>query len=714
MSCAFVIFLFSFLAAVFPIENASVDQNATRNTFLQNSTLDRNNNTNHGLVYPREWLADLFYQSLVTFSVKDVGSSACKQQTQMYLSHLKNNSRWAVKMSDSWVKYPNGLLIGLTHHIGVYDECINVHQPVQGKYCMSNIQLHPVTTGTKKFSQKPGNNDPAWEEILGFNDVGDQVRRNHVNIGICIPEACTFEDLEFALQRKLDSIFLAQNVNATVKVEPSLCSTNKDVHPFGMGYHLTRIILGLIFLICCLSTIVHLIILKKLKDNKETSTFVTYIKWFSIIQNMSDLLKYEKKNPLDAFYGAKLLFMAIVLCTHKYLYIVWGPLQYPPQVEDALMNKSPSLFDNVFQNLMYTSSNGVDPFFFFNAYLTYFSLKSHYNKRKSGWSEVPRNILYKYLRMVPAYAAVILVTIYVVPHIRSGPFWSYKIQPEIDRCKHYGWTNLLFINNFIGYDKQCLLHSWYISCLLQFHVIGAVVSYVYYKSKRRGLILMWLMLIISLITPFVLTFYKRTIGFVKLNYSNLEDVFNDSTEFKDLYRPFYTRMTPYAAGLLASVLVDNINERKIQFSMTTSYAGTGVTMIVCYFIQAYAVLFYDSTRPYNPIEHALYASLSHCTYTILFFVVAVFHSSWGYGYLENVFSNRITVFFGKMLYSVYLVNIVVIMSMDYSRRSAVYLGEEQLYKEFVYNAVACYFVAIFLYLTVEAPFGSIIKKIFYG
>uniref|UniRef100_A0A2S2RA82 Uncharacterized protein n=1 Tax=Sipha flava TaxID=143950 RepID=A0A2S2RA82_9HEMI len=48
--------------------------------------------------YPKTWVANLFYETLVNFTVsEDVGNSACRQQTQMYIKHLRNDSFWALQ-----------------------------------------------------------------------------------------------------------------------------------------------------------------------------------------------------------------------------------------------------------------------------------------------------------------------------------------------------------------------------------------------------------------------------------------------------------------------------------------------------------------------------------------------------------------------------------------------------------------------------------------
>lgn len=53
--------------------------------------------------------------------------------------------------------------------MGVYDECIDVHQPVQGKYCMTDVKLTAAVNGSFKIQIKDDveHFDHAWNEILG-------------------------------------------------------------------------------------------------------------------------------------------------------------------------------------------------------------------------------------------------------------------------------------------------------------------------------------------------------------------------------------------------------------------------------------------------------------------------------------------------------------------------------------------------------------------
>lgn len=72
-------------------------------------------------------------------------------------------------VSDSWSRYPNGILVGTTQQMGVYEECVEVHRPVQGKYCIPKVKLSTATDEDFKVGKpdEPQSYDHAWREIIG-------------------------------------------------------------------------------------------------------------------------------------------------------------------------------------------------------------------------------------------------------------------------------------------------------------------------------------------------------------------------------------------------------------------------------------------------------------------------------------------------------------------------------------------------------------------
>lgn len=99
----FAIFVFIFPSITFAIEDIFNQNNAS---FYRDKPIvsnDSNQNAyNNGMKtadsLPNIWVADMFYRALSNFTIqKNVGSTACQKQTEMYIWNLRNNTYWAVK-----------------------------------------------------------------------------------------------------------------------------------------------------------------------------------------------------------------------------------------------------------------------------------------------------------------------------------------------------------------------------------------------------------------------------------------------------------------------------------------------------------------------------------------------------------------------------------------------------------------------------------------
>lgn len=58
--------------------------------------------------------------------------------------------------------------------------------------------------------------------------------------------------------------------------------------------------------------------------------------------------------------------------------------------------------------------------------------------------------------------------------------------------------------------------GWYVSCLLQFLVIGTVLVYACAKSRKTGTALLCALLFASLAVPSVLTYVSRSYGIIRV------------------------------------------------------------------------------------------------------------------------------------------------------------------------------------------------------
>ncbi|XP_050440164.1 O-acyltransferase like protein-like isoform X5 [Adelges cooleyi] len=684
----------------------------TKNPVLQNtinSELVDRNATRLEPVYP--WLADLFYQSLVGFSVTDVGSSACRLQSKLYLSHLKNNSYWAVKMSDSWPRYLNGLLIGNTHHIGVYDECISVHQPIQGKYCMSTIELQTSTNEnfTQYSKDEYASFDNAWQEILGFIDYGDRYKRNVINLGVCIPEACSSADLEVSLQRELDRIFLSHQLKAQVKVKPDLCNTNKHFFPYDTGYYVTCGFFGLLILIVSFSTTYHLVALRNGRENQPSQN-LEVLNMFSVIKNGNDLIKYNKDNELNIFNGLVSIQMMSIVIGHGRLIGINHPRLYPKPVEE--------IHQDTHNNLVLSFNNAIDSFIFISGYLLYMTTINKLRKPGCDWFQITKIIIYKYLKSLPVHVTMIILTIFIVPHMGNGPFWANQMGVEANQCKKYWWTNLLVINNFVDGEKQCLYAGYFISLQLQLMVIGIMVVYIYGKNRKIGNVIIALLITVSLIIPFAITYYSKSEGITKFNISFSLNLFQSSSSasyhFTYLYSRFYVRGLPFYIGLLAGDIVEVLKKKQVKMSKTTTFITTLVAFGLYIYVQLYSNVFFKRHRDYNAIESSIYSSLNHLNTPLLYMWIAICHTTSSYGFLEKLLNNRFTSLLHKLSYSLYQVNITVILMIIFSARASEVSSTQILVIKSIYIIFTVYIAAVVLHFLVDAPFGLLINRVIFG
>ncbi|XP_025193565.1 nose resistant to fluoxetine protein 6-like [Melanaphis sacchari] len=699
---AVVIVLFALLSTEY--SNGQVASN--NESFVALNVAAKTSNTD----IPGSWVSDLFYQALANFTVRHVGSIDCRKHAEIYDNSLRNYTSWAVRMSESWNRYPVGILAGNKYQMGVYDECVDVHHPIRGQYCLTEIKLIPPTGKNYSFNRTENlddfGNNHAWKTILGWVDYPDQVQRNNLNLGICIPNSCSASDLQISLQNELNKVFLPEQFKAVVNVNPILCTVSGDMYPYDTAYYLTIIIFGVIFLICGVATTHHYIALsrqqKKNEGEKEVLKSILYD--YSFIQSGKILLKYDKENEFNLLNGWKAFMMLPILLGHRFKYLVGNPISNPKFIENMYLNG---------HDIYLTGMNITDPFFFMTGFLIYMTVIPVFNKLKkeSVWFKLIMPIVHRIIRILPAYCTMMAITANIVPHLGDGPLWPYKTWDEADICKNYWWTNMLFISNLIDTKYECLIVSWYISCDVQFCILGIIIVYIYTKNVKLGIGFIIAMLGVSITVPFIITILTKREGIVKILLPFLENT-RYSITFNESYRASYMRAFPFFTGIAIGVIIDKLKENKVKFSQMTVYAGTFTIAVICLWVQFYGAIFYKRNRPYYLLEQALYSSLNHCTWVILFAWVLTCHFTSGYGLLTKLLNNRFIVPMGRLSYSVFLVNLTIMMISQSRQRAPSYLSKRTVLDAWLYDALKSYIMAIILFLVVEAPVGSLTSKFF--
>ena len=157
-----------------------------------------------------------------------------------------------------------------------------------------------------------------------------------------------------------------------------------------------------------------------------------------------------------------------------------------------------------FGQLIFASRFAVDTFLVISGYLLVIVIARKaptlINDQRSKTTTFFQLIGLRLLRIMPLYLLCMGFYTQVAPHLYlsgqdskegGGPFW-YQWDSLLQPCRDYGWTNLLFINNFIPFEKSntetCFYHSWYLAVDMQLFVLFGlpVTFFIFLKNPTRG------------------------------------------------------------------------------------------------------------------------------------------------------------------------------------------------------------------------------------
>lgn len=122
---------------------------------------------------------------------------------------------------------------------------------------------------------------------------------------------------------------------------------------------------------------------------------------------------------------------------------------------------------------------------------------------------------HRYLRLTPAYAIVVGFYATILYKIGSGPHWNRNIAPNQDHCIKNWWTNLLYINNYVGINNSCMSQTWYLAVDMQLVWISPIFLYPIVVLGIKHIASISVLLIglgISILSPFLVTYFEHLYG----------------------------------------------------------------------------------------------------------------------------------------------------------------------------------------------------------
>ena len=609
------------------------------------------------------------------------------------------------RMLDAWGKPGAGILDGNIFYYGSYDECGSIEN---FNYCIVGLK-----------------------QSMG-------------SLGVCVPNECNDEDVQFVFSHVLG--ILSVDVNITTSC-PAL---TQQYSSGAIGMVIFLCLLGACVLVATLSDLIMQYIdqirvaqaakhmkssndeldkaesdekspllqkchpkLKCTKKNAWLMKLKTFLKdiliAFSLYKTLPSILSTDQPaSAIRCINGIRVLSMFWVIGAHTNLWFF---------VTFTLDNIGSVITDTATQFSYQVILNGffaVDSFFFLSGLLVSYLTMREMSRRKERGAKLANIFpfvtyyLHRILRLTPAYAVVVLIVWQLLPSLGDGPIFSQVVVPGSKLCDQYWWTNLLYINNFYptNFTDICAGWTWYLANDMQFFVISPVMLVPFFFSAPVGLLITGIILLGSLFWMAVLS------GVYDVGVSSLTLLLQPNSTVGDYVNIYYSkpycRIPPYLVGIVVGYML--YKGYKLPFKRifnTLLYNGMIVFSLGLTTAVVYGIYELSHGHHYSIAEVISYNVLSRLTWGIaLGLLVFVCHNKYG-GWVDKILSWKFWIPLSRLTFLSYLIHPVILFLVIGELRTPIHFTNTTVAVYMVSCTILTYGVAALLAIMVEFPFSNI-------
>lgn len=212
----------------------------------------------------------------------------------------------------------------------------------------------------------------------------------------------------------------------------------------------------------------------------------------------------DAKDDLKSVHGVRFFAVFMMFIAHKSFFAYFYPIA----------NRT-ALIEETFKGSTIPIRGG---FLYTELFLMLSGLLASYSMTRRLEQKVKVNILREYFdrywRVMPSLGVLILISIYIMPHISSGPLYKVLTEREAKLCSKYWWRNLLFINVWFGVRPMCAFHTQHVSIDFELSLIAPLLVLFIFKWPKKGLRILLALAVVSSIAKFVVAYQKNLSEFV--------------------------------------------------------------------------------------------------------------------------------------------------------------------------------------------------------
>ncbi|KAG8190540.1 hypothetical protein JTE90_004115 [Oedothorax gibbosus] len=629
-------------------------------------------------------------------------SNECKNSLILYVESLSRWEKWAVMMADASGKVPGGILEGTTLDFGSYEECLKVRsysndetENFRGQYCMIGYQsplltnLHQNPQDFKKYAEIYGK-PPEWIEDF-IKRSGKYLELISFFLGTCVPSTCSTEDVRTIASQIVSPLGLNVSVPSCEVDEPKIWTSNGLI---ALGFFV------ILAHLCIIGTIVD-IATRCMPENQQSlkiSCLPLYIlRTFSLYLNSEKFFARSKDgNSLSFFNGMRFISFTWVVINHTWgIYEKWRMLTYR-----SFLKMDDEIDGYITVPVIEGAHVAVDTFFMISGFLLVYTTWKRL-VLSGGKLNVFRFMIQKFWRLYPSLG--VTITLFLVYHYYgSGPIFKVSTQESFSACYTHWMWNFLFINNWWRVNDMCLPHTWFLSALMQSHLVGVILLIVAYRYPFAGVMLGASIAVgTSILLALINIFNNHPMPiFFTLKDMDFKYDFINMVHFKT-----YTHINTYLIGMVVGFLLLKYNDRKMKNVHK-----------VCGWVLAVLLALYVMEGKYVSTDNRAFIALYNATHRTAWALAigwVTYICATGHGGIVNRFlSWHGFELLSNISYSAYLLHILVIFYRNTSLTERFPYGEVEIVCEIVLVTVISCIMSVLAYIAVEMPFTAIGGLIF--
>ena len=699
--------------------------------------IDSNTNLLLESVYPA---MNKKIKDLLDFGLDDFqdNSSECSQKLLQFWKDL-DNARQAAYL-DSFGKVGPGILTGNVRYLGYYDQCIDIGNT---DYCRFPFDV-TLTINTATSSNASVTIHVPFE------------------FGMCFPSSCDAKDFYDLFFIDSDKAFYSKSfidvnaMNYTMIVMASIEYTEPSCPWKDLDWSNSSIIVLTVCVLLIMLVIIGTMtdvsfwfineILPKLylseiepfepQETMPSSTsckvkhsinedeplinakpkpkashslsvakkrFIEFVKdvilSFSLYKNVPSIMAtHQPASAITSINGMRVLSMFWVILGHTYY---WG-LSYNVIANSIEAGQTiPKRF--LFQPVVIFAFS-VDTFFVLSGLLlSYLSIKDM--ERRQGKFPFILFYVHRLIRLSPGYYLAVFILFKVLPHVGSGPLWSFV---DVRLCEKYWWTNILYINNFypaVNFD-MCHGVTWYLAVLMQFFIISPIFLLLLYHYWKIGLVTIVGTMLVSIAIIGTLA------GIEDFN-ANLFQAGTTELSGTVIYEKPYCRINSYLVGvLLGFALYKKWRLRSNLWIRICLYSAMWIMAAALCAIIIFGQYKTWHGHPFTKTENVMYFMFDRTTYSIgIALMIYACHNGFG-GVINKFLSWSFWVPLSHLTFMAYLFHPLAYFLMYKTMRFQYIYTDWMLIILFAAGVVLSYSLALIVAVTVEYPAANVENAVY--